>query len=210
MELEFGSYDLHAPLPRMYRAQQQFADPVVDDVAGEVRARLQASGLLARIGPGQRIAITAGSRGIHAIATVLQAVVAVVRERGATPFLVPAMGSHGGATAAGQVALLRELGITEESVGAPIAATMEVVPLGQLPAGPRLFMDAAAAAADGIIVVNRIKPHSDFHGPIESGLAKMTVIGLGKRHGADAMHAYGAPGLRGLLPAAVQAIAGRC
>ncbi len=169
--------------------------------------RLQASGLLEPIGPRQRIAVTVGSRGIHTIATVLRTVIAVVRERGATPFLGAAMGSHGGAATAGQVVLLLELGITEESIGAPIQATMEFVPLGQLPDGPRLLMDAAAAG--GIIVGNRIKPHSDFHGPSESGSAKMTVCSLGKRHGADAIYTYGAPGLRELLPAAVAVLRGR-
>src|SRR4051812_49995329 len=118
------------------------------------------------------------------------------------------MGSHAGATAEGQVAMLAGLGVTEASVGAPIRATMEVVPLGQVPGGPALFMDAYAAAADGIIIVHRIKPHSDFHGPIESGLSKMTVIGLGKRVGAEAMHRYGAPGLRTFLAPAAQIIAG--
>lgn len=206
MELDFGTYDIHAPLPEMYLAHQVLDGPAVADVAAEVRRQLEASGLLDRIQPGQQIAITAGSRGIHGIATVLRATVETVRARGALPFLVPAMGSHGGATAPGQVQLLGELGISEASIGAPIRATMDVVPVGQLPDGPALFMDAHAAAADGIIVVNRIKPHSDFHGPIESGLTKMLVIGLGKRHGADAMHAYGAPGLRTLLAPAAQVI----
>ncbi len=207
MELDFGTYDLHAPLPPMYLARQRWEAPQIADVVGEVQRQLADSGLLSRLRPGQQIAVTAGSRGISSIAVVLRAVVDAVRATGAAPFLVPAMGSHGGATAPGQVALLAELGVTEASMGAPIRATMDVVPLGRLPDGPDLFMDAYAAAADGIIVVNRIKPHSDFHGPIESGLSKMTVIGLGKRHGADAIHRYGAPGLRRLLAPAAQAIA---
>ena len=206
MELDFGTYDLHAPLPVMHAATQRLDGPRVADVPGEVRRRLEDSGRLAGIRPGARIAVTAGSRGIHNIVPVLRAVVDTLRAHGAEPFLVPAMGSHGGGTAAGQVALLRDLGITEETIGAPIRATMDTVPAGQLPDGPALFTDANAAAADGIVVVNRIKPHSDFHGAIESGLAKMTVIGLGKRRGADAMHAYGAPGLRTLLAPGAQAI----
>ena len=200
MELDFGTYDLHAPMPVMYVARRQLGGPTVSDVAAEVRRGLLDSQLLDGVGEGQQIAITAGSRGISGIAEVLRSVVATVRERGAEPFVVPAMGSHGGATAEGQVQLLGELGVTEESLGAPIRATMEVEHLGRVPGGPEAYMDAYAAGADGIIVVNRVKPHSDFHGPIESGLAKMTVIGLGKRHGADAMHVYGAPGLRTLLP----------
>jgi antitoxin (DNA-binding transcriptional repressor) of toxin-antitoxin stability system len=209
MELDFGTYDLHAPMPVMHLVQQRLAGPRVQDVAGEVRRQLAASGLLERVQPGQEIAVTAGSRGIHDIATVLRAVVDELKARGAQPFLVPAMGSHGGATPEGQTQLLAELGITEQSMGVPIRATMDVEHLGKLPEGPELYMDAYAAQADGIVVVNRVKPHSDFHGPIESGLAKMTVIGLGKRHGADAMHLYGAPGLRTLLPPAARFIVGR-
>src|SRR6476661_8696219 len=129
MELDFGTYDLHAPMPSMYLGQQHFAGPQVEDVAGEVRAKLLASGLLDAIKPRQQIAITAGSRGVHDIATVVRTAVEVVRERGAEPFIVPAMGSHGGATAPGQVELLRELGVTEERRGAPIRATMDVVPV---------------------------------------------------------------------------------
>jgi hypothetical protein len=206
MELDFGTYDLHAPLPVMYAVRQPLAGPEVADLASEVRGQLAASGLLDGLRRGQQIAVTAGSRGIGCLPDVLRAVVAEVRARGAEPFLVPAMGSHGGGTAPGQVGMLAELGVTEATIGAPIRATMDVVPVGALADGPALYMDAIAAAADGIIVVNRVKPHSDFHGPIESGLSKMTVIGLGKRHGADAMHAYGAPGLRTLLAPAAAVI----
>jgi hypothetical protein len=209
MELDFGTYDLHAPMPTMHLAQQRLEGSRIDDVAGEVRRRLVASSLLDVVSPGQEIAVTAGSRGIHDIATVLRAVIDQIKACGARPFLVPAMGSHGGATPEGQVQLLAELDITEESMGAPIRATMDVEHLGKLPEGPDVYMDAYAAQADGIVVVNRVKPHSDFHGPIESGLAKMTVIGLGKRHGADAMHLYGAPGLRTLLTPAVRYIVAR-
>ena len=208
MELDFGTYDVHAPLPPMHLLRQRLDQPQLADVAGTIRGRLDASGLLEAIRPGQQIALTAGSRGVACQAEALRAVAAAVRARGAEPFIVPAMGSHGGATAEGQVAMLAGLGVTEASVGAPIRATMDTVPVGQVPDGPALFMDAYAAAADGIIVVHRIKPHTDFHGPIESGLAKMTVIGLGKQVGAEAMHRYGAPGLRTLIPPAAQIIVG--
>jgi hypothetical protein len=206
MELDFGTYDIHAPLPVMYPLRQRLDSPEIEDIAGEVRRRLDASGLLDGIRRGQQIALTGGSRGVHHQAEVLRAVAAAVRDRGAAPFVVPAMGSHAGATAEGQVAMLAGLGVTEETVGAPIRATMDVVPLGQVPDGPALFMDAYAAAADGIIIVHRVKPHTDFHGPIESGLSKMTVIGLGKQVGAEAMHRYGAPGLRTFIPPAAQII----
>jgi hypothetical protein len=206
MELDFGIYDIHAPLPVMYPLRQRLDAPQVADLAGEIRQRLTASGLLGAIRPGQQIALTGGSRGVHHQAEALRVVVVVVRERGGAPFVVPAMGSHGGATAAGQVAMLAGLGVTEASVGAPIRATMDVVPLGQVPGGPALYMDAYAAAADGIIVVHRIKPHTDFHGLIESGLAKMTAVGLGKQVGAEAMHRWGAPGLRTFVAPAAQII----
>ena len=178
MELDFGTYDLHAPLPVMYPVRQ----PLAGRKWPTWRARCAATGRFRparRLAGGPEIAVTAGSRGISCLPEVLRAVVAEVRARGAEPFLVPAMGSHGGGTAPGQVGMLAELGVTEATIGAPIRATMDVVPVGALPDGPTLYMDAIAAAADGIIVVNRVKPHSDFHGSIESGLSKMTVIGLG-------------------------------
>jgi hypothetical protein len=206
MELDFGIYDVHAPLPPMHLLRQRLEQPEITDVVGSIRRRLDASGLLDAIQPGQQIALTGGSRGVHHQAEALRAVADAVRARGAEPFVVPAMGSHAGATAEGQVAMLAGLGVTETSVGAPIRATMDVVPVGQVPDGPALYMDAYAAAADGIIVVHRIKPHTDFHGPIESGLAKMSVIGLGKQVGAEAMHRYGAPGLRIFIPPAAQIV----
>lgn len=206
MDIDFGTYDIHAPLPVMYPARQRLDGPQIADVAGAVRQRLEASGLLDAITRGQQIALTGGSRGVQHQAEALRAVVAAVRARGAEPFIVPGMGSHAGATAAGQVAMLAGLGVTEETVGAPIRATMDVVPVGQVPGGPPLYLDAYAAAADGIIVVHRVKPHTDFHGPIESGLAKMTAVGLGKRVGAEAMHRWGAPGLRRFVAPAAQLI----
>jgi len=158
----------------------------------------------ARLGGGKRVAITAGSRGIARISEILAAVVSRVRDYGGLPFLVPAMGSHGRATAEGQVALLAELGITEESVGAPIEATMEVVKLGQLPEGLPVYMDRVAAAADAIVAVNRTKPHTDYIGEIESGVAKIIAIGLGKQKGADAIHSYGVHALRDWMPRAAR------
>jgi hypothetical protein len=154
-----------------------------------------------KLGAGKRVAITAGSRGICSIPEILAAVVYRVRAHGGSPFLVPAMGSHGRATAEGQVKLLAELGITESSVGAPIESSMEVVQIGRLPNTMPIYMDRLAAEADAIIVVNRVKPHTDFVGRIGSGLAKMIVIGLGKQVGADTIHRYGTEGLSELMPA---------
>jgi len=133
----------------------------------------------------------------------VRTVVEEVRAAGADPFVFPAMGSHGGATAPGQIEMLSSLGVTPESVGAEILATMEVKEIGRLPDGPPLYQDANAAAADATLLVNRVKPHTDFHGQLESGLAKMAVIGMGKDTGAQLVHVYGARGfIRFLAPAA--------
>jgi hypothetical protein len=171
----------------------------VDDVGEAVRRELARVGLSQRIGRGAHVAITAGSRGIADIPLVLRTLVDEVRKLHGEPFIVPAMGSHGGATAEGQRHLLAEYGITEASVGAPIRASMETVELGQLPSGARVYFDAEAFRADATIVVNRVKAHTAFRGEIESGLCKMTAIGLGKQPGAEQTHAFG---LRETIPAA--------
>lgn len=147
------------------------------------------------IRPGARIAVTAGSRGIHDLVTVVRAAVDWLSAAGAEPFVVPAMGSHGGATADGQREMLAGLGVTPESVGCPIEATMETVVLGHLEDGTPVHHDALAAAADGVLLINRVKPHTDFHGPVESGLGKILAIGLGNHQGAAALHAGGIPAL---------------
>jgi hypothetical protein len=189
------------PLPRFCHVRQRLPHDRLDDVAAAVRAELRRIGLGARLRPGASVAITAGSRGIAQIPLVLRAVADVVREvcPGAQQFLVPAMGSHGGATPEGQRHVLAEYGITEASTGAPVRAAMETVELGRLPGGARVYFDAYAAAADATIVVNRVKAHTAFRGDIESGLCKMTCIGLGKAVGAEQVHAHG---LRETIPAA--------
>jgi hypothetical protein len=147
------------------------------------------------------VAITAGSRGINNIAAILKATVDAVREVGGEPFLVPAMGSHGGATAEGQAALLSEsFGVHEKSMGAPVRSSMEVVELGRTERGTPVYLDRNAAEADAILLVNRVKAHTDYSGPYESGLMKMAAIGLGKRAQAESIHAHGAWGLRTLIP----------
>lgn len=172
----------------LYRVRQRWQQPQVVDVEHEVITQIERSGLLERLKPGDQVAITAGSRGIADIVSVLRALVRAVRARGGDPFIFPAMGSHGGGTAAGQQALLAELGITEQTTGAPIRASMEVVQLGQTSVGTPVYLDALAARADGIIVVNRIKKHTNIDGLVESGLCKMMAIGMGKHAGAAAMH----------------------
>lgn len=193
-----------APLPATLLAvAQRFDAPQVADVALAARTALEESELLARMQPGATVAVGVGSRGVANLPVIVRAVVERLQAAGLQPFVVPAMGSHGGATAEGQREMLAELGVTPESAGAEIRATMEVTRIGQLPDGPPLFQDVVSAAADHVLLINRVKPHTDFRGRLESGLAKMAVIGLGKQRGAEAMHAYGADGFRDFLaPAA--------
>ncbi|HZD67217.1 MAG TPA: hypothetical protein VE152_14060 [Acidimicrobiales bacterium] len=189
-----------APLPRVVPVRQHLDAPTEADPAGATHAAL--GPLRARVAPGMTVAVTAGSRGIADLVPVLRAAGEVLAEAGAEAFVVPAMGSHGRATAEGQVQLLAELGVTEASVGMPIRATMETVSLGRLPGGPEVHLGSHAAGADGILLVNRVKPHTDFHGAVESGLAKIAAIGLGKQRGAEAIHAHGAPNLARWVPEA--------
>jgi hypothetical protein len=179
------------PLPRIAPVRQRFSAPGLRDLAGAVREELARPGVGETVRRGMRIAVTVGSRGIARIAEITAAVVAELTARGAAPFLVPAMGSHGGATAAGQVELLARLGVTEESAGCEIRSSMEVVEVGRLANGLPVLVDRQAHEADGIVAVNRVKPHTSFRGASESGLVKMIAIGLGKQKGADSCHALG-------------------
>lgn len=195
-----AAFDWETPLPLLHRIHQTFPRPKVTDIPAAVARAMDSVDGAAKLSGGKRVAITAGSRGVASIPQVLAAVVAQVRSYGGNPFIVPAMGSHGRGTAEGQVELLGELGITPESVGAPIEASMDVVQLGNLPNGMPVYLDRIASTADAIVVVNRVKPHTDFSSVWESGLSKMIGIGLGKRKGADTIHRYGIPGLKELLP----------
>lgn len=183
-------------LPRLIPVRQELSAEREGALGLAVERELAQLPAVAVLRPGQRVAITAGSRGIAHIAEIIAEAVAALRARGAEPFIVPAMGSHGGATAEGQRGVLAEMGVTEAFVGAPILATMETVELGQIEDGTPVLMDRYAAEADGILLINRVKPHTDFQGPIESGLAKMLAIGLGKRLGAVGIHSIGPRGLR--------------
>lgn len=171
-------------------------EPRLDDVAAVTATTLAACGVT--IEPGWTVAIAAGSRGIRDLVVVIAEVAAWVRSQGGQPFLVPAMGSHGGATAAGQREVLESYGLG--GLGLEIRATMEVVSVPQDDCPVPVVFDAIAAAADATIVVNRVKPHTDFHGRYESGVVKMSAIGLGKRVQADALHSFGTHGLRELMP----------
>lgn len=190
------SYD--APFPSMLPVRQRFEAPQLGDVARATAEALEP--LRARVTAGMTVAVTAGSRGIHDKAAVVRSAGEWLRSVGAEPFVVPAMGSHGGATAEGQVTMLAELGMTEQSLGMPIHATMDTVDLGRVPDGPTAYLDRYAAAADAILVINRVKAHTDFKGDIESGLAKITAIGLGKQRGAEGIHRYGPANLGSWIP----------
>ena len=176
------------PYPKMVTLRQEFERPIVSDIAATVWQTLAGLGLEKRIRPGQTVALTAGSRGIANIALILRETVRFLRKLGAEPFLVPAMGSHGGATAEGQRRVLESYGITEAFVEAPIRASMEVISLGTTAEGYPVVLDRFASQADHIGVIGRVKPHTGFHGPIESGLLKMLMIGLGKHAGASRYH----------------------
>jgi hypothetical protein len=174
--------------PKMIRIKQNFITHPIEDIAGAVRAELdkiQPRELIAR---GQTVAITAGSRGINNLAVILAEIVRELKKIGARPFIVPAMGSHGGATPEGQKKILEHYGVTKKNMGVPIKASMQVVQIGITPDGIPVYLDQYASRADHIVVFNRVKPHTDFKGKIESGLMKIMAIGLGKQKGADLYH----------------------
>ena len=174
--------------PLLQLVDQLYPPGASVDVPGEVARGLRHVGLHTLVTRGARVGITAGSRGIADLPAVLRAAVAAVREAGGDPFVAPCMGSHGGATAEGQRAVLRDLGVTAESVGAEVVSSMDVVSVGESAFGVPVWTSRDLAEADGVIVVNRVKPHTDFHGEVESGLVKMLVIGAGKHAGALSAH----------------------
>lgn len=174
--------------PRMLRLSQKFEGPELADVEQETRSQLAALELGNKIRPGESVAITAGSRGIANIASIIKAASRQLKDIGAEPFVVPAMGSHGGGTAEGQREILHSYGVTEEYTGAPIRSSMETVIVDTTPQGIPVHFDRHAYEADHVVVCGRVKPHTGFVGPIESGLHKMMLIGLGKHRGAKIYH----------------------
>ncbi|MCA9156917.1 MAG: DUF2088 domain-containing protein [Planctomycetales bacterium] len=174
------------PLPRFFRMRQSFPRPRIKHVPAAVMSAL--AGCIERELNGQTVAITVGSRGIAGIAQITRACVDFLKQRGARPFLVPAMGSHGGATDEGQADVLARLGITQATMGCPVRSSMEVAQVATAVEGFPVYFDRMALSADHVLVVNRIKPHTRFAGDIESGLMKMMLIGLGKRQGAEVYH----------------------
>lgn len=184
----------NTPLPNMYRIRQRMDAACIP--AGELGPtlleQLSRPELAGQIKPGMRIALTCGSRGIDQYALLTRTIVDFVRGRGAQPFIVAAMGSHGGATEEGQREILESYGITQEAMGCPVLCRMETAEVGRTPEGKAVHMDRSALEADGIILFNRVKPHTSFRGPYESGLMKMMAIGLGKQHGAADIHGQSA------------------
>lgn len=189
-------------LPRWLPVRQRLHTDEITDVHAAVAKALQADFVKDAVRSGSKVGLAVGSRGIDRIAEVVRALVAELKRMGAEPFIVPSMGSHGGATAEGQKQMLAELGVTEKFVGAPIRSSMETVELGEVEDGVPVYFDRIAATeADVVIPVNRVKPHTDFHAPIESGLMKMIAIGLGKQKGADIFHRRGFHRFETLIPA---------
>lgn len=175
-------------LPKMYRIRQRLDPPVVADVTAAVRAEIAKLDLRTRLRPGGRVAVTGGSRGVANIATILRATCDSLKELGTKPFIVPAMGSHGGATAEGQLQVLARYGVTPESMDVPILSSMETVEIGRMSWGLPVLVDRHAYEADHIVLANRVKPHTNFRCHVESGLMKMLIIGLGKHQGALLAH----------------------
>ena len=177
-------------LPRLLPVHQKLPSHALKDVAGEVHRQLASAGFAARVSSGARIAIGAGSRGISNISTIVRAVVDYWREAGCNPFIFPAMGSHGAATAEGQALVLSHYGIDEATMACPVLSSIDVVSLGRTADGIEAFMDRNAFSSDAVMLVGRVKPHTDFAGAIESGLCKMTAIGVGKFAGARQYHTF--------------------
>ncbi len=177
-------------LPRMYKINQEFDREHIVDIAGTIRNELEHFARL-RLTAGKQVALAVGSRGIHNLPVIVKTVVDVLTEAGATVFIVPAMGSHGGSIAENQAKILEHLGITETSMGVPIRATMETDCIGHTADGVPVYFDRFANQADYTVSIARIKPHCSFRGKYESGMVKMSVIGLGKQKGADYCHLQG-------------------
>lgn len=192
--------------PLVQRLRQIAPQPTLGDVAAEVRRQWLNSKTAKRFKPGMRVAVGCGSRGIQNILTIAKATVDALKELGTKPFVVAAMGSHGGATPEGQRELLASYELDEAHLGVPVVTDMDAVTIGKNEWGEPVWWDKNALAADAVVTVSRVKPHTDFRGPFESGIVKMLVIGLGKRHGADQVHSLGTRGLRDMIPLSAKVI----
>jgi hypothetical protein len=178
-------------IPKMVKIRQNFVNYEIDNVANILKTQLCESEILHNIKKGADIAIAVGSRGIRDIDKITKVIADEIKKIGGKPFIIPAMGSHGGATSDGQIGVLKNLGITDETMQCPVKSSMEVVKIGEIDNGLPVYIDKFAYNADGVVVINRIKPHTAFRGEIESGLCKMLVVGLGKQKGAESCHSMG-------------------
>lgn len=198
---------LDVPLPGMAHVRQRFDVHRLESIQDAMSGQLARPEIAARIIPGSTIAIGVGSRGISNLEESVRALVSEIKERGGVPFIFPAMGSHGGATAEGQTKVLAGYGITEERVGAPVHASMETVLITKMADGTPLYMDRHAHEADGVVLINRVKPHTTVRGTIQSGIIKMMIIGMGKIDGATIMHGqHGMDRFDQVLPLAAEAL----
>jgi hypothetical protein len=193
------------PLPPLYEVRQHFPRPIIHDVEAAVAAEFRRPEVRARVRPGARVCIAVGSRGIARIREIVGAAVREVKALEAQPFIIPAMGSHGGAVPEGQTRVLADYGITAETMGCPVVSSLDVLQVGTA-LGVPVYCSRDAAGADAIVPVGRIKPHTGFRAPVESGLMKMLTIGLGKQWGADTLHAQGMERFPDLIPAAARVI----
>ncbi|HEY7157271.1 MAG TPA: lactate racemase domain-containing protein [Gemmataceae bacterium] len=193
-------------IPHVAPLRQTAPQPTITDVAAETRRHWRDSRVAGRIRRGARVAVGVGSRGIANVSVIVRATLDSLRDLGAQPFVVAAMGSHGGATAAGQRQLLAEYGISEQALGVPVKTDMTAVRIGTNSWGEPVWWDKNALEADAVVTVSRVKPHTDFRGRYESGIVKMLVIGLGKRDGASQHHRWGFRGLRDMLPETARVI----
>ncbi len=193
-------------IPAVTLIKQIAPQPEVTDISAETISQWESSGLHQKIKPGDNVAVGVGSRGIANLSTIVKATLAYFKKLGAKPFIVSAMGSHGGANAIGQRELLAEYGISEENLGVTVKSDMDSVVLGNNSWNEPVYWDKNAFNADAVVTISRIKPHTDFRGKFESGIAKMIVIGLGKREGASQHHRWGFKGLRDMLPETAKVI----
>ena len=197
---------LDIPLPRMVHVRQKFQMPRLDSVSAAVVEEFRKPEIRNKIKPGMTIAVGVGSRGVNNIAECARTVIAELKSLGAKPFIFPAMGSHGGATAEGQKEVLDGYGVTEQFVGCPVKSSMDVVEIAKADDGMPVYMDKHAAGADAVALICRVKPHTNFRAPIESGIVKMMTIGMGKIIGATTLHTYGMDMFGELLPKTAQII----
>lgn len=197
-------------IPPMYKMKQIYDPNKIEDPAAYIRKMMYDYPIDRSVVSGKRIAMTVGSRGIPFLPQMVRTILDVLKEWGADPFIVPAMGSHGGATAEGQLEMLKSLGITEEAMGVDIISCMDVVEIGRLSTGAPVYVDKVATEADGIILFNKVKPHTEIRGPHESGLFKMVAIGLGNHKGASMFHAQGYEKIPELLPELGQVFLDNC